>query len=39
VNQVNIVIPPNAPTGDAVPLTIQMGGITSPSNVTIAVTQ
>jgi uncharacterized protein (TIGR03437 family) len=39
VNQINIVIPPTAPTGDAVPLTIQMGGITSPSNVTIAVTQ
>ena len=39
VNQVNIIIPPNAPTGDAVPLQIQMGGITSPNNVTIAVTQ
>lgn len=39
VNQVNIVIPPNAPTGDAVPLQIQMGGITSPDSVTIAVTQ
>ena len=39
VNQINIVIPPTAPTGDAIPLTIQMGGITSPSNVTIAVTQ
>ncbi|HXA67421.1 MAG TPA: IPT/TIG domain-containing protein [Bryobacteraceae bacterium] len=39
VNQVNIVIPPTAPTGNAVPLQIQMGGITSPSNVTIAVSQ
>jgi len=39
VNQVNIVIPPNAPTGGAVPLQIQMGGITSPATVTIAVTQ
>ena len=39
VNQVNIVIPPNAPTGDAIPLQLQMGGITSPSTVTIAVSQ
>jgi uncharacterized protein (TIGR03437 family) len=39
VNQVNIIIPPSAPTGDTVPLQIQMGGITSPNNVTIAVTQ
>jgi len=39
VNQVNIVIPPNAPTGNAVPLQFQMGGITSPATVTIAVTQ
>lgn len=38
VNQVNVVIPPNAPTGDAVPLQIQMGGITSPNTITIAVT-
>jgi uncharacterized protein (TIGR03437 family) len=36
---VNIIIPPNAPTGDAVPLQIQMGGVTSPNNVTIGVTQ
>jgi uncharacterized protein (TIGR03437 family) len=39
VNQVNIIIPPNAPTGDKVSLQLQMGGITSPSTVTIAVTQ
>lgn len=39
VNQVNIFIPMNAPTGDAVPLQIQMGGVTSPANVTIALTQ
>jgi uncharacterized protein (TIGR03437 family) len=38
VNQVNIVIP-NVPPGDAVPLQFQMGGITSPDTVTIAVTQ
>jgi uncharacterized protein (TIGR03437 family) len=37
VNQVNIIIPPNAPTGDAVPLQFQIGGITSPNNITIAV--
>jgi uncharacterized protein (TIGR03437 family) len=39
VNQVNIVIPPNAPTGDAVQLQLQVGGITSPDTVTIAVSQ
>ena len=39
VNQVNIVIPATAPTGNAVPLQIQMGGITSPNNVTIAISQ
>jgi len=39
VNQINIVIPTNAQTGNAVPLQIQMGGITSPQNVTIAITQ
>lgn len=38
VNQVNIVVP-NVPAGDKVPLQLQMGGITSPSSVTIAVTQ
>jgi len=38
VNQVNIVIP-NVPPGNAVPLQIQMGGVTSPNNVTIAVSQ
>jgi uncharacterized protein (TIGR03437 family) len=38
VNQVNIVIP-NVPADDKVPLQFQMGGITSPKTVTIAVTQ
>jgi uncharacterized protein (TIGR03437 family) len=38
VNQVNITVP-NVPAGDKVPLQFQMGGITSPSTVTIAVTQ
>jgi uncharacterized protein (TIGR03437 family) len=38
VNQVNIVIAPGTPTGNAVPLQIQMGGITTTDQVTIAVT-
>jgi uncharacterized protein (TIGR03437 family) len=36
VNQLNIVVP-NAAPGDAVPLQLQLGGITSPSTITIAV--
>ena len=38
VNQVNIVVPATA-AGDKVSLQLQMGGITSPSTTTIAVTQ
>ena len=38
VNQLNIVVPDAAP-GDSVPLQIQMGGITSPASLTIAVTR
>ena len=38
VNQVNIVIASGTPTGNAVPLQIQMGGITTTDQVTIAVT-
>lgn len=38
VNQVNIMIP-NVPAGDKVSLQFQMGGITTPNNVTIAVSQ
>ncbi len=38
VNQLNIVVP-NVPAGDAVPIVLNMGGIISPSNITIAVTQ
>src|SRR6266567_6500649 len=34
VYQLNIVIQPGTPTGDAIPLQISMNGITSPSNVT-----
>jgi uncharacterized protein (TIGR03437 family) len=37
VNQVNITVPTAAPGGDAVPLQIQVGGITSPDRSTIAV--
>jgi uncharacterized protein (TIGR03437 family) len=36
VNQLNIVVP-NAAPGDAVPLQLQLGGITSPNTITIAV--
>ncbi|HLJ14499.1 MAG TPA: hypothetical protein VKV15_08395 [Bryobacteraceae bacterium] len=38
VNQLNVVIP-NAAAGDSVPLQIQVGGITSPDSVTIAISQ
>jgi uncharacterized protein (TIGR03437 family) len=37
VYQINIVIAPGTPTGDAVPLQIQMNGVTSTDKVTIAV--
>jgi uncharacterized protein (TIGR03437 family) len=37
VNQLNIIIPSNAPTGAAVPIQVQVGGITSPATFTIAV--
>jgi len=37
--QVAFFVPNNAPTGDAVSLQIQMGGITSPSSVTMAISQ
>jgi len=38
VDQVNIEIPPGAPTGNAVPLYIQIGGVTSPA-VFIGISQ
>jgi uncharacterized protein (TIGR03437 family) len=38
VNQLNVVVPDVAP-GDALPLQIQIGGITSPERYTIAVTR
>jgi uncharacterized protein (TIGR03437 family) len=37
VLQVNVVIPENAPTGDAVPLVITVGGIPSQDGVTLAI--
>jgi uncharacterized protein (TIGR03437 family) len=39
VYQLNIVIQPGTPTGNAVPLQISMNGITSTNQVTIAVSQ
>lgn len=37
VNQINVAIPAGTPTGSAVPLQIQVGGVTSSAMVTIAV--
>jgi uncharacterized protein (TIGR03437 family) len=37
VYQLNVTVPANAPTGNAVPLQIQVGGVTSPASFTIAV--
>ncbi len=37
VNQINVQIPANAPRGDAIPLQIVAGGITTTSQVTIAI--
>jgi uncharacterized protein (TIGR03437 family) len=37
VYQVNVQLPPNAPLGDAVPIQIQIGGVTSPASVTISI--
>jgi len=37
VNQINITLPPGTPTGDAVPLQIQVGGVTTTNTLTIAV--
>jgi uncharacterized protein (TIGR03437 family) len=39
VYQLNIIIASGTPTGDAIPLQIQMNGITTTDKVTIAVTQ
>jgi uncharacterized protein (TIGR03437 family) len=37
VYQLNITVPPNAPSGNSVPLQIQVGGVVSPASFTIAV--
>lgn len=37
VYQLNITVPQNAPTGNAVPIQVQVGGVTSPATFTIAV--
>ncbi|MBK9169413.1 MAG: IPT/TIG domain-containing protein [Bryobacterales bacterium] len=37
VNQVNVEVPPDAPLGDAVPVSIELGGVTSDPAVTISV--
>ena len=37
VNQINIMLPPGTPTGSAVPIQIQVGGLLSSSSATIAV--
>lgn len=37
VNQVNVVVPAGAPTGNTVPLQISVGGLTSTNQVTMAV--
>ena len=37
VNQINVAIPAGTPTGSAVSLQLQMGGVTTTSSVTIAV--
>jgi uncharacterized protein (TIGR03437 family) len=37
VNQVNILIPDNAPAGDAIPVQIRMNGITTTERTTVAI--
>ncbi len=39
VNQINILLAAGTPTGNSIPIQIQMGGLTSTSQVTIAVSQ
>ncbi len=39
VNQLNVILAPGTPTGNQVPLQIQVGGLTSTNQVTIAVSQ
>jgi uncharacterized protein (TIGR03437 family) len=39
INQINIVLAPGTPTGNAVPLQLQVGGIVTTNQLTIAVSQ
>ena len=39
VNQINITLPAGTPTGNAVPIQISVGGITTSNTITIAVSQ
>jgi uncharacterized protein (TIGR03437 family) len=39
VNQINVAVPAGTPVGNNVPLQIQIGGLTSTNQVTIAVSQ
>jgi uncharacterized protein (TIGR03437 family) len=39
VNQINIAVVPGTPTGNSLPLQIQVGGVTTSAQVTIAVSQ
>ena len=39
LNQINVVLAPGTPTGNAVPLQLQVGGIVTTSQLTIAVSQ
>jgi uncharacterized protein (TIGR03437 family) len=38
VNQINVFLPPGTPVGDSVPIQLQVGGVTTTNQVTIAVT-
>ena len=39
VNQINITLPSGTPTGNAVPIQISVGGVTTSNTITIAVSQ
>jgi uncharacterized protein (TIGR03437 family) len=37
VEQINVLVPQNAPVGNAVPVVITANGVSSQSNVTVAI--
>jgi uncharacterized protein (TIGR03437 family) len=39
VNQINVSLPAGTPTGNAVPIQLQVNGLTTSSSITIAVSQ